>query len=132
MGFKKVNIGFDNKNVKARGQFDLGCRSSLTCNFGDVLPSYAMEIVPNSDVNINNISSLVRTTPLAVPSFGKLSLKHYVTFVKYSEVLPYFNEFLSQTDYNFEDSSEIPLYIPSFYIHRISEYFENEDLSKRL
>lgn len=108
MSFSKINVGKPNNGVRKRGKFNHSCDSSFTSNFGDVIVSYAKEYVPNSHINLN-IKSLVRTSPLTVPTFGRMSLKHFTCFVKYSDIYPPFEQFISNTNYLYIDGgNEIP------------------------
>lgn len=63
------------ENVKSgiskRSQFNLDYESILTCDFGDLVPVVMKEMVPGDTFDCN-VSSFVRLSPLATPTYGRI------------------------------------------------------------
>lgn len=86
----KINIGVG----KDRQRHNLSFDSSTTANIGQVQPTMCRELVPGENVKVQS-SSFVRLSPVAVPTFGRMSLRNYHCFVPYNECWDRFNNFIS-------------------------------------
>lgn len=75
-------------------QQDLSCQHVTTADFMQINIAKAMEIVPRQRVNIN-MDTFARLEPLAVPTFGRASIKNRAYFVPYRTVFPLFNDFIN-------------------------------------
>lgn len=91
----KVNLSND-QNKKS--YFPISVDSSTTMNFGEVLPNFCHEVVPQTHCKID-VSSGVRFAPLSLPTFGKCYLKNYTFVHKLSDLYPPFNDLLAKTPF---------------------------------
>lgn len=106
----KVNLG--NSELK-KSYFPITLDSSTTTNFGEVLPFFCHEVVPDSHVNID-LGSAVRFAPMSFPTFGKATLRNYIKSQKLSDLYPPFNDLLAQTPYTSGTGlTYIPYRVPS-------------------
>lgn len=106
----KANLG--NDKLK-KSYFPISLDSSTTANFGECLPLFCHELVPNSHLSLN-IRDAVRFAPLSFPTFGKAYLKTYAFCHKISDLYPPFNDLLAQTPYSSgSGSTYVPNVVPS-------------------
>ncbi len=91
----KINVGIAGKK---RSKFNLDFDNSTTLNIGVVQPTMCREMVPNETFKVK-VSSLVRLAPMPVPTFARMSLRHYHTFVPYAELWQPFTAMLSGQSY---------------------------------
>ena len=89
----KFNLPISRHNSKLNYDFN-----STFC-FGAIQSSLCKFVVPKANFNIN-VSQLVRTSPLVVPTFGRMAVHNIFAYVPMSMVFPAFDAFLSQTDYS--------------------------------
>lgn len=115
----KIKLGIP----KEREQLNLSFDCATTANIGTIQPTMCREMVPNETFNVK-VASLVRLRPLVVPTFGRMSLRHYHTFVPYSQIWEPFNAFMSGQRYRNADSSAI---IPS-----ATPYFTMESITQEI
>lgn len=107
----KINVGLSGKK---RAKLNLDFDNSTTTNLGFIQPTMCREMVPNETFKVK-VSSLVRLAPMPVPSFARMSLRHYHCFVPYSELFPPFSAFLSGNTYTYNvNTSYIPKQVPYF------------------
>lgn len=106
----KVNLG-TSKNKKSF--FPISLDSSSSANFGEVIPLFCHEIVPDSHVKIS-ISDAVRFAPLSFPTFGRAYLKTYSFAHQISDLFPPFDDMLARTPYTSSNgTSYIPQSVPT-------------------
>lgn len=91
----KINLG---SSKLKKSFFPNSFDSSTTLNFGEIIPTFCKEVVPDSNVNID-VRSGVRFAPLTLPTFGAAFLKNYYFYNKFSDIYPPFNNLLTQTPY---------------------------------
>lgn len=103
-----VKIAFDNDK---RYYHDLGHDVSTTMDYGFVTPLHMRMMLPKSKAKFK-LNSFVRLAPVAIPAFGRLSLKSYSRFVAFTDLLHNFESFLSATSYRGSGSSYIPTSVP--------------------
>lgn len=107
----KINVGISGKK---RSKLNLDFDNSTTLNIGVVQPTMCREMVPNETFKVK-VSSLVRLAPMPVPTFARMSLRHYHTFVPYAELWQPFTAFLSgQSFTNNAGTTFIPTETPYF------------------
>lgn len=107
----KINVGLAGKK---RSQMNLDFDNSTTLNIGVVQPTMCREMVPNETFKVK-VNSLVRLAPMPVPTFARMSLRHYHTFVPYSELWQPFTAMLSGQSYtNTSGSTFLPKTSPVF------------------
>lgn len=102
----KVNLG---SSEHKKSFFPISLDSSTTSNFGECLPIFCHELVPNTHASFN-INNAVRFGPLSFPTFGKAFLKTYAFSHKISDLYPPFDDLLAQTPFTSGSGS---IYIPS-------------------
>lgn len=106
----KINLG---KSQHKKSYFPISFDSSTTANFGEVLPFFSYEAVPDSHLKLD-LGQGVRFSPLSFPTFGKAFLKSYLTSNKISDLYPPFENLLSQTPYtSYDGTTYIPSEVPS-------------------
>lgn len=86
----KINIGVSKKKERHNWNFD----SSTTANIGQVQPTMCRELIPGESVNVKT-KSFVRLAPVAVPTFGRMSLRNFHCFIPYMELWDRFDNMLS-------------------------------------
>lgn len=86
----KFNLPISRHNSQLNYDFN-----STFC-FGAIQSSLCKFVVPKANFNIN-VSQLVRTSPLVVPTFGRMAVHNIFAYVPMSMVFPAFDAFLSQT-----------------------------------
>lgn len=105
----KANIpvlGRGNKN-----KHDLTHQVSTSSDFGFVQPVMCNEVEADSTSNIR-IGQVVFMAPMVKPTFGKLSLNTYTSFVPCEDIWHAFGSFLSRQSYHGSGSSYIPSRVP--------------------
>lgn len=92
----KIKVG----KRKGRNQkMDLSFDCSTTANIGMIQPTMCREMFPGEKFDVK-VSSLVRLATLSVPTFGRMSLRHYHTFVPFVDLYQPFDAFLSGQRYS--------------------------------
>lgn len=86
----KFNLPVSRHNSKLNFDYN------STFDFGQIQPSFCKFCVPKAKYNVN-LSQLVRTAPLVVPSFGRMAFHNLFCYVPMSMVMPAFDAFISQT-----------------------------------
>lgn len=104
----KIKVGRPDKREKLNLSFD----NSTTSNIGCIQPTMCREMVPNETMKVKT-SSLVRLSSMPLPTFGRMSLRHYHAFVPYASLYEPFTAMLSGQHYTGEDSTWIPTQVPS-------------------
>ena len=102
----KFNLPTKRYNSKFSNDFN------STFDFGYIQSSLTKFVVPKSKFTIN-VSQLVRTAPLVVPTFGRMAVHNLFTYVPMSLIFPAFDAFVSQTTVNGALKSYKPNSVPS-------------------
>jgi hypothetical protein len=110
----KIKVGMPKKREKLNLSFDC----STTANIGGLQPTMCREMVPNETFEVK-VASLARLRPLVVPTFGRMSLRHYHTFVSYRDIWEPFENMLSGQHYVNDSNSYIPTATPYFTMESI-------------
>lgn len=106
----RINIGFD----ASREHHNLGCDVTSTTEIGYFQPTYCRMIVPNSSVRVSN-RHVVRLSPVAVPTMGRISLRNYFYYVDISTLWTPFDALRTGTNYRYGDGTvAIPAATPTF------------------
>lgn len=107
----KIKIGLA---AGKREKHNLSFDCSTTSNIGSVQPTMCREMVPNSKYKVR-VSSLVRLASMPLPTFGRMSLRHYHTFVPYVDLYQPFDALMSGQHYKGTNSATfIPSKVPYF------------------
>lgn len=123
MAFSKINIGDSLSGIKKRSNFNLSCKSSFTSNFGRIIPTYFKDFDGGSTIHVNGVSSEVRLSPIAVPSFGTMELKHFHGFVPMVDIFPPFEQLRTETPYATSNQTQIIHNLPFLQVYPSSEDF---------
>lgn len=110
----KIKVG----TKKQRDKMDLSFDNSTTLGFGHVQPTMCREMVPGSTFEVKT-NSFVRLSPLVLPTFGRMSLKHKHVFVPISSIWEPFNSFLAGQPYSFNGQSVKWNKTPYFQLSRV-------------
>ena len=110
----KIKLGRPDKRSKINLSFDC----STTANLGAVQPTMCREMVPNETFKVK-VSSLIRLASMPKPTFGRISLRHYHTFVPYSSLWEPFTAMLSGQRFTDGTTTFIPQMVPGFTIKEL-------------
>lgn len=91
----KIAIGINNKRSGNNLHFDC----STTANIGVIQPTMCKEMVPKETLHVS-VKSLCRLLSLQNPTFGRMSLRHYHTFVPYNRLWRPFDAMIANKPYN--------------------------------
>ena len=116
----KIKVGLA---AGKREKHNLSFDCSTTSNIGSVQPTMCREMAPNSKYKVK-VSSLVRLASMPLPTFGRLSLRHYHTFVPYVDLYQPFDALLSGQHYKGSNSTAfIPSKVPFFTMDNLFDFF---------
>lgn len=87
---EKIAVGI--KNRRSGNNLNFDC--STTANIGVVQPTMAKEMVPDETLHVS-VASVCRLLALQNPTFGRMSLRHYHTFVPYNRLWRPFDAMLA-------------------------------------
>lgn len=96
----KISVGLNTK----RSTFNLGQDTHTTAEIGYLQPTFCRMVVPNSHMEISS-RNLVRLSPMAVPTMGRMSLRNYFYFVDMATLWTPFDALRNQTNYTYGDGS---------------------------
>ena len=91
MSFKNILLGTQRKNYT----HDLSFDNNTTMDFGVLQPLMSQYMLPNSRIKVNT-KQLVRLAPMPTPSFARMYLANFASFVKMTDVVPYHEALLSK------------------------------------
>lgn len=115
----KIKIGLA---AGKREKHNLSFDCSTTSNIGSVQPTMCREMAPNSKYKVK-VSSLVRLASMPLPTFGRMSLRHYHTFVPYVDLYQPFDALMSGQHYKGANSTTfIPNKVPYFTMADILDF----------
>lgn len=118
----KIKVG---KASGKREKHNLSFDCSTTANIGSIQPTMCREMVPNSKLKVK-VSSLVRLSSMPTPTFGRMSLRHYHTFIPYIDLWQPFDAMMSGQHYQgVNTASFIPTSVPYFIFHDLLQFVLN-------
>ena len=91
MSFKNIVLGVQRKKYTHNLSFD----NNTTMDFGVLQPLLSQYMEPKSNIKVS-AKQLVRLAPMPTPSFARMFLRNYATFVKMTDVVPYHECLLSK------------------------------------
>lgn len=91
----KIKVGL---GAAKREKHNLSFDCSTTANIGSCQPTMCREMIPNSKFKVK-VSSLVRLASMPLPTFGRMSLRHYHAFVPYVDLWQPFDAMMSGQHY---------------------------------
>ena len=103
----KVKFNLPTSRYNSKFAFDY----NTTSDFGNLQCSFSKLCVPKAKFSID-VSQLVRTAPLVVPTFGRMAVHNLFSFVPMSMIMPSFDAFISQTKLNGTKKSYTPQSLP--------------------
>lgn len=107
MSFKNIVLGTQRKNYTHNLSFD----NNTTMEFGVIQPLLSQIMFPKSKIKVS-AKQLVRLAPMPTPSFARMFLQNYATFVKMTDVVPYFESFLSKIPFTSSTKTYTPIFLP--------------------
>lgn len=107
MSFKNIILGTQRKNYT----HDLSFDNNTTMEFGVLQPLMSQYMFPNSSIRVNT-KQLVRLAPMPTPSFARMYLANFASFVKMSDVVPYHESLLSKIPFSNGSRSYTPVSMP--------------------
>lgn len=117
----KINIGSSFKSYKHKAHIT----NNTTTNFGSVQPIFCRKLHAGDSISLN-IGQFVRLMPMPYPTLGEIGLKTKAVFVPMGDIaLPYDN-YLSQTNYQFAQGAAIPTNLPALSMSSLMTYFLNQ------
>lgn len=115
----KIKIGLA---ASRREKHNLSFDCSTTANIGSIQPTMCREMVPNSKYVVK-VASLVRLASMPVPTFGRMSLRHYHAFVPYVDLWQPFDAMMSGQHYKGTNSASfIPSKVPFFTMASVNPF----------
>lgn len=107
MSFKNVILGTQRKSYT----HDLSFDNNTTMEFGVIQPLLSQYMFPNSTIKVDS-KQLVRLAPMPTPSFARMYLANFASFVKMTDVVPYHESLLSKIPFATSSHSYLPTEMP--------------------
>lgn len=124
MSFKDIVLGVHRKNYTHNLSFD----NNTTMEFGILQPLLSQYMEPRSNIKVS-AKQLVRLAPMPTPSFARMFLRNYATFVKMTDVVPYHECLLAKLPFSTGSSTYTPVKMPftdcrtlTFFLLSMSKY----------
>ena len=95
MSFNNIILGTSRKSYSHNLSFD----NNTTMEFGVLQPLLSQYMLPNSTIKVSS-KQLVRLAPMPTPSFARMYLANFASFVKMSDVVPYHESLLSKIPFS--------------------------------
>lgn len=92
--FNLVKTSKPNRNV-----FDLGHRNKLSLNFGDLVPTLAMEVIPGDTIRVN-AENFLRLAPMIAPIMEEIDVHTHFFFIPNYLIWDNFESFISNRTQN--------------------------------
>ena len=124
MSFKNIVLGVQRKKYTHNLSFD----NNTTMEFGVLQPLLSQYMEPKSKIKVS-AKQLVRLAPMPTPSFARMFLRNYATFVKMTDVVPYHECLLAKLPFSTGSSTYTPVKMPftdcrtlTFFLLSMSKY----------
>lgn len=124
MSFKNIVLGVQRKKYTHNLSFD----NNTTMDFGVLQPLLSQYMEPKSNIKVS-ARQLVRLAPMPTPSFARMFLRNYATFVKMTDVVPYHECLLAKLPFSTGTSTYTPVKMPftdcrtlTFFLLSMSRY----------
>lgn len=112
----KVSIS---ASKRKRARFNLSHDVNTTCGFGEVQPLMCRHLVPNSKLVVDP-KQLVRLAPMVAPTFGRMRLQSFASFVPFSDLSENFAAMMAQTSISRGGKTFVPQRVPSMELCNLS------------
>lgn len=99
--------GFNHKTSKFDKSYDV----NTSAEFGFCQPVLCEQVVPGAKYNLS-ANTQVQLSPLLSPTFGRVSLRRFTSFVKATEVYHHFNELITHRKVTHGLSSSVVTEVP--------------------
>lgn len=103
----KINLGFNSKRYTR----DMSNDVNTTFGFGEVQPTMCQFMLPDADIKVSS-KSLVRLSPLKVPSFARVHMESVARFVPMADIFGPWESFLSNIPFSNNNRSFVPSTVP--------------------
>lgn len=120
MSFKNIVLGSSNKSYT----HDLSFDNNTTMEFGVLQPLLSQFMFPKSSIKVNT-RQLVRLAPMPTPSFARMYLANFASFVKMTDVVPYHESLLSKIPYSSGSTTFLPTRMPFTSNHSLLYFLLN-------
>lgn len=117
MSFKNIILGTSRKSYSHNLSFD----NNTTMEFGVLQPLLSQYMLPNSTIKVSS-KQLVRLAPMPTPSFARIYLSNFASFVKMSDVVPYHESLLSKIPFSTSSKTYTPTSMP-YTSNKFLQYF---------
>lgn len=117
MSFKNILLGTSRKSYTHNLSFD----NNTTMEFGVLQPLLSQYMLPKSTIKVSS-KQLVRLAPMPTPSFARMYLANFASFVKMSDVVPYHESLLSKIPYSTANKTYTPVKMP-FTSNKFLQYY---------
>lgn len=117
MSFKNIVLGTSRKSYSHNLSFD----NNTTMEFGVLQPLLFQYMLPKSTIKVSS-KQLVRLAPMPTPSFARMYLANYASFVKMSDVVPYHESLLSKIPFSSASKTYTPTSMP-YTSNKFLQYF---------
>lgn len=117
MSFKNIILGTSRKSYSHNLSFD----NNTTMEFGVLQPLLSQYMLPNSSIKVSS-KQLVRLAPMPTPSFARMYLANFASFVKMTDVVPYHESLLSKIPFSSSSKTYTPTSMP-FTSNNFLQYF---------
>ena len=107
MSFNNIILGTSRKSYSHNLSFD----NNTTMEFGVLQPLLSQYMLPNSTIKVSS-KQLVRLAPMPTPSFARMYLANFASFVKMSDVVPYHECLLSKIPFSSASKTYTPTSMP--------------------
>ena len=117
MSFKNIVLGTSRKSYSHNLSFD----NNTTMEFGVLQPLLSQYMLPNSTIKVSS-KQLVRLAPMPTPSFARMYLANFASFVKMTDVVPYHESLLSKIPFSSSSQTYTPTSLP-FTSNKFLQYY---------
>lgn len=117
----KIQIGTTNKKYKHNARIT----ANTTANFGGVQPIFCRKLHARDSISMN-INQFVRLMPMPYPTLADVNLKTKAVFIPIGDIAQPYDNYLSQTNYQFTLGKYIPTALPRFSMNTIMTYILNQ------
>lgn len=121
MSFKNIILGTQRKNYT----HDLSFDNNTTMDFGVLQPLLSQYMLPKSQIKVSS-KQLVRLAPMPTPSFARMYLANFASFVKMTDVVAYHECLLAKIPFSVGGHSYLPTSLP-YTNNRTLMYFLMQD-----
>ena len=105
---------------------DLSRHHFTTMNFGMPIPLFSEEVYPGDNISVRP-DCFCRTSPLFLPTYSDVNLNLRSFFVPYSQVWPYFNDFIAGLPCHYPDGDYIVKKCPTISSYEFVRMFIGEE-----